>query len=472
MTAHDPAARRPIARGVTADLLARHDRPGPRYTSYPTAVEFGEGITPAAYEARLAEADRLGDAPLAVYVHLPFCEQRCLFCGCHVIITPHREVAAPYLDLLAREVEMVAERLPHRRRFAQLHLGGGTPTYYTPDQLTAFLGRFLERFEPLPGAELALEADPRVTTAAHLEALAALGFNRISFGVQDLTPDVQQAINRVQSLEQTAALVRRARELGFRGINVDLIYGLPLQTPETFERTVASVIDLGVDRAAVYSFAFVPWIRGHQKKLMEDSLPSPETKLTLFALARERFLEAGYEPIGMDHFARPDDELARARREGRLRRNFQGYAVIPGDDVIGFGISAIGDVRGAYVQNEKKLSTYEEAVQAGRLPVARGVARSADDEVRRTVIHELMCNFRLDTADIGRRYGVEFDRYFADDLALLRAYEREGFVRLAPGRIEATPTGELFVRNLAMCFDRYMREKHAADDRPTFSRTV
>lgn len=463
---------RPVGREVTADLLARHDRPGPRYTSYPTAVEFHEGVGTDDYIERLAAADRLGDAPLSLYMHLPFCEQRCLFCGCHVIITKHRDVAEPYLELVKREVELLAERLPNRRRFAQLHLGGGTPTYFSPAQLTDLLGHTLQHFRPAPGAELALEADPRVTTTDHIDALAELGFNRISFGVQDLTPEVQVSINRVQSLEQTAELVAHARRRGFRGINVDLIYGLPLQTPESFERTVDSVIGLGVDRAAVYSFAFVPWVRGHQKKIEEDQLPDARTKIALFAIARERFLRAGYEPIGMDHFARPDDELARAKHDGRLRRNFQGYAVIPGDDVLGIGISAIGDVRGAYVQNEKKLSTYEERIRAGELPVMRGVARSADDEVRRAVIHELMCNFRVDTADISRRFELDFASYFADDLALLADREREGLVSLGHGRIEATPVGELFVRNLAMCFDRYQREKHDAESRPVFSRTV
>ncbi len=468
-----PHGARPVSRHATADLLARHDVSGPRYTSYPTAVEFHDGLTADDYARRLAAADALGpDAPLSLYVHLPFCQERCLFCGCHVIITKHRDVAAPYLELLKREITMVAERLPHRRRFAQLHLGGGTPTYYEPAQLTDLLQHLLAHFEPLPGAELAIEVDPRVTTIAHLDALADLGFNRVSMGVQDLTPDVQEAIGRIQTLEQTKRLIDHARTRGFRGINVDLIYGLPLQTEETFEQTVNAVIGLGVDRAAVYSFAFVPWVRGHQKKLEESDFPDASTKLRLFALARERFLEAGYEPIGMDHFARPDDELGRAKHEGRLRRNFQGYAVIPGDDVIGLGISAIGDVRGAYVQNEKKLSTYEESVLAGQLPVARGVARDADDDVRRTVIHELMCNFQLDIPQVERQFGIAFASYFAEDLRLLEPHVRDGFATVSPTRIAVTPVGELIVRNIAMCFDRYMREKHAADAKPVFSRTV
>lgn len=472
ITLHDSDQQRPTTRGATAGLLARYDRPGPRYTSYPTAVEFNDGMTPADYDARLAEANRLSGAPLSLYMHLPFCEERCLFCGCHVIVTKHKQVATPYLDLLKREIELVAGRLPDRRELAQLHLGGGTPTYYTPVQLTDLLKHTLSQFVVLPGAELAFEADPRRTTREHIDALADLGFNRISFGVQDLAPVVQEAINRVQSLEQTAELVEHARRRGFRGINVDLIYGLPFQTPESFEDTVDAVTALGVDRAAVYSFAFVPWLKGHQKKIESGQLPPAETKMALFAIARERFLAAGYEPIGMDHFARPDDELAKAKREGRLRRNFQGYAVIPGDDVIGIGISAIGDVRGAYVQNEKKLSTYEESVRAGRLPVVRGIARTRDDDVRRDVIHELMCNFRVDTRRVERRHGIRFPEYFADDLRLLEGHEREGLVRVEDDRIVATPAGELFVRNLAMCFDRYQREKHANEAKPVFSRTV
>jgi len=466
------AGRRPSARALTAELLARYDRPGPRYTSYPTAVEFAHDVGADLYARHLAAADELVDEPLSVYVHLPFCQARCLFCGCHVIITPHKERAAPYLELLEREIDLLAGHLPRRRRVSQLHLGGGTPTYHSPAELDRLLGHFLSRFEREPGAEFALEVDPRVTSHAHVETLAARGFNRISLGVQDFTPRVQEAIGRVQSWEETADLIEKARACGFRGINVDLIYGLPHQDLDSFQATVERTIAMGVDRAAVYSFAFVPWIRGHMKKLEQSDFPDRRLKLELFALARELFLAAGYEPIGMDHFARPDDELARARRAGTLRRNFQGYAVIPAEDVLGLGISAIGDVRGIYAQNAKKLSDYRRAIEAGRLPVERGIVRTADDELRRAVIHELMCNFRIDVPAIERRFGVVFAEVFGQDLRRLAEHEGEGLVRIAPERIEATPEGELLVRNLAMCFDRYWREKHEGEDRPVFSRTV
>lgn len=465
-------APRLLDRALTAELLARYDRPGPRYTSYPTAVEFHDGVGPAQYGAHLARANELAAEPLSAYLHLPFCEHRCLFCGCHVIITPHKERATPYLDLLRREIDLVAERLPDRRRIGQLHLGGGTPTYHEPEQLAALLERFFARFERLPDAELAVEVDPRVTRSEHLDVLAAHGFNRISLGVQDFTAEVQEAIERVQSVAETRAIVDHARSLGFRGVNVDLIYGLPHQERASFERTIDLVIDMGVDRVAVYSFAFVPWIRGQQKKIEEEDLPPRDEKVALFALARERFLAAGYVPIGMDHFARPDDELALARNEGRLRRNFQGYTVVPAPDVVGLGISAIGDVRGGYFQNAKKLSDYERAIEAGRLPTMRGVLLEPDDELRRAVIHDLMCNARVELGPVEERFGIDFGRYFAEDLARLAEYEAEGMVRIEPDRIVATEVGELFIRNLAMCFDRYWREKHEGGDRPVFSRTV
>ncbi len=465
------ASERPLASEVTAELMRRYDRQGPRYTSYPTAVEFAEGIDAEGYETLLAAADEHADEPLSLYMHLPFCAERCVFCACHVIITPHYEKTLPYLDLLRREIDLVAERLSRRRQISQLHLGGSTPTYHQPEQLGALLDHLLRAFEPRDDAELAIEVDPRVTSVDHIDMLAEHGFNRISMGVQDFTAEVQEAVNRIQSVEQTRALIEHARRRGFGGTNVDLIYGLPHQSLDSFADTVDTVIEMGVDRLAIYSFAFVPWIRGHQTRIVEEDLPDRDLKLELFAMARQRLLEAGYEPIGMDHFAKPDDELFRARREHRLRRNFQGYSVIPASDVIGLGISAIGDVQGAYVQNEKKLTTYTEAITAGRLPVHHGVSRTPDDEVRRDVIHELMCNFRVDFAAIESKHDIEFSDYFADDLAELSAYEADGMVGIADHAIEATPVGELFVRNLAMCFDRYWREKQHGDQ-PVFSRTV
>ena len=463
---------RPVDRATVQRLVARYDRPGPRYTSYPTAVEFSEDVGADAYEERLEEADARGDAPLSLYLHLPFCEERCLFCGCHVIITKHHERAEPYLEVLKKEFALVAERLPHRRGFAQLHLGGGTPTYYRPDELRDLVEALFSHYHPLEGAELAVEVDPRVTSPEHIDVLAELGFNRMSMGVQDFTREVQERVNRVQTEEETAAVIERGRERGYGGINIDLIYGLPLQTPQTFERTVEHVIGLGVDRVACYSFALVPWLRGHQKKLDESELPPREVKIELFAIAREKFLAAGYEPIGMDHFAKPDDELAIAKREGRLRRNFQGYAVIPGDDVLGFGISAIGDVRGMMIQNEKKLSRYSDAIGENRLPAARGLVRSRDDTIRGDVIHRLMCNFVIDVPAVEAKWDIDFRDYFSKDLELLTPFAKEGLVVIDAARIEATPVGELFVRNLAMCFDRYMREKHGGGEKPVFSRTV
>ena len=466
------ANQRPTDRGVTADLLRRYDQPGPRYTSYPTAVEFTDEVGTAVYEDCLAQADAAPDTPLSVYMHLPFCAERCLFCGCHVIISPDKANSLPYLELLKREIELVAERLPHRRQISQLHLGGGTPTYYSAQELDSLLTHFFEHFKATPDAELAVECDPRVTSEEQIDVLAGHGFNRISFGVQDFTPEVQVAINRVQSEEQTYGLLRRARSHGFRGINVDLIYGLPMQTMEGFERTVDSVIDSGADRAAVYSFAFVPWIRGHMKNLSESDFPDRDLKFDLFSMAREKFLKAGYRPIGMDHFARPDDELALALDEQRLRRNFQGYAVIPAEDVIGLGISAIGDLRGAYIQNAKKLSDYRTCIEAGELSAMRGVLLQGEDRMRRDLIHELMCNFRVNTADIAQRFDIDFNATFAEDLRRLAPLQESGLAERVGDEIRATPAGELFVRNIARCFDTYWRDKHEGQDKPSFSRTV
>lgn len=456
---------------VTAELLARYDRSGPRYTSYPTAVEFHTGVDTEVYAHHLALADRDAREALSVYVHLPFCEHRCLFCGCNVIVSPDKTRALPYLNLLKREARLLAERLPHRRGLAQLHLGGGTPTYYDPDQLCDLVSDLFSLFPRRADAEVAIEVDPRVTTDEHIEKLAALGFNRLSLGLQDLDPKVQAAIGRAEPREQLEGLIRCARRNGYGGINIDLIYGLPYQEPESFARTVDVVMEMGADRTAVYSFAYVPDLHGHMKKLPADALPGREKKFELFAAARERFLSAGYEQIGMDHFAKPGDELARARRQGRLKRNFQGYCVVPADTVAGLGISAIGDVSGGYFQNTKKLSTYTRAVEEGCLPVERGVLLSEDDRLRRYVINQLMCNFGVDIADVEDRFAISFAETFAEDLDLLAEHQRQGMVDIGPKRIEATALGRLFVRNLAMCFDAYLRRPRNSTKR-VFSRTV
>jgi oxygen-independent coproporphyrinogen-3 oxidase len=458
---------------VTLELLKRYDRPGPRYTSYPTAVEFHDGFTAADYAERLARADERVAEPLSFYAHLPFCEERCAFCGCHVVITRKREVAAKYLDFLHREIDLLAAALPRRRTISQYHWGGGTPTYLSPAQMTALHRKVTEQFLIAPDAEVAVEVDPRVTTREQVDLFRELGFNRLSMGVQDFTPEVQDAVNRGQTEAQTRELYDYCRRAGFGSINLDLIYGLPLQTPESFARNMDTVLDLRPDRLAVYSYAFIPWIKAHQKGIDRSQLPAPEVKLRLFCIAREMLLQAGYEQIGMDHFALPGDELVQALVQRRLHRNFMGYTVKKGGDMVGVGISAIADVGGCFAQNAKKLSSYYEMLDAGCLPVERGYALDADDQIRREVITRLMCNFFVDRRELERRFGIRFEEYFATELAELTAasgpVEHE-FLEVAPDHLEVLERGKLFVRNIAMVFDRYLRSKDPG--KPVFSRTV
>ena len=460
----------PAPRRVSFEEAQRYDRPGPRYTSYPTANEFHDAFDADAYRSALRAAGEV-DAPLSLYLHLPFCEERCLYCACNVVITPHAQVTVPYLDRLETEMDLVTEALGRARPVAQLHLGGGTPTYFSPEQMHDLMTRLEARFAFTPDAEKALEVDPRVTTRDHLEVLVEHGFNRLSLGVQDFDPTVQESIRRVQSVEQTAALMQDARELGFGSLNVDLIYGLPHQNPASFARTIEQVAALAPDRLAVYSFALVPWLKHHQKLLPHDALPDAETKLELLMTAREGLAAAGYLDIGMDHFALPDDELAVAQRDGRLWRNFMGYTTVRAPDMIGLGISAIGSVGPTFAQNEKKLSRYYAALDAGRLPIERGYALNADDAVRQHVIRDWMCQFRIDAADVETRFGIDFEQYFADELATLRErFEPEGLVRVHADGVDAEELGRLFPRNVAMVFDAYLKAKH--EDGPRFSRTV
>ncbi|MHC4547401.1 MAG: oxygen-independent coproporphyrinogen III oxidase [Planctomycetota bacterium] len=453
----------------TAELIRRYDRPGPRYTSYPTALEFHGEVDRAAYVRHLERAGTRRE-PLSFYIHLPFCEERCLFCGCNVVVTKRREIAARYLGILAGEIRNLADRLGERRRLSQYHWGGGTPTYLSPDQMRALQGVVTEVFEIEPDAEVAVEVDPRTTSREHLVALRELGFNRLSVGVQDFDPEVQAEVHRIQPFELTRNLLDEARALGFGSTNLDLIYGLPLQRPETFRETIEEVLRLRPERIAIYSYAHVPWMKGHQKKLREETLPSPETKLELFTTAVTLLQGDGYVSIGMDHFALPDDELGRASRDGTLGRNFMGYTVRQAPDMVACGLSGIGDVEGAYFQNERKLHAYERAVEERGLAVERGYVRTEDDRLRRHVIGTLMCTFRLDFGEVEARHGIRFAETFARELEELRALEADGLVEVAETGLTVTEEGRLFIRNVCMVFDAYLQRPR--DDGPRWSRTV
>ncbi len=461
----------PIRAAATLDgeLLAKYDRPGPRYTSYPTAVEFSEDFVADDYVRRLQALT--ADDEISLYIHVPFCEHRCHFCGCHVIATHHQEVAANYLSYLEREIALVAAQLDHRPKVVQYHWGGGTPTYLEPEQMIRLQRVVEEHFDIQPGAEVAIEVDPRVTTTKHIDTLLGLGFNRISMGVQDFDPAVQEAIGRHQTEDETRQLYTYCRGKGITSINVDLIYGLPGQTPASFQRTLDAVVEMRPDRLAVYSYAHVPWIRGNQKRIDEAMLPQREDKFALLASAIRAFSNAGYNMLGMDHFALPDDELSQALEGRQLHRNFMGYTVQRSPTMLGLGISAIGEAAGAYIQNQKKLSTYYADIDAGRLPVERGYGTSEDDQLRKHVILELMCNLYLDRADVEARFGIKFADVFAVELEELAAGPvQDGFVTITDETIEVTAEGQLFVRNVCMPFDRYLREK--VRSKPTFSRTV
>jgi oxygen-independent coproporphyrinogen-3 oxidase len=455
-----------------ATLIERYDRPGPRYTSYPTAVEFHTGFGADDYVTRLASAAARTGEPLSLYVHVPFCESRCAYCGCAVVATRKREVAATYLEYLDREIAMLAAALGGRRRVVQYHWGGGTPTYLSAVQIARLDAVVQRHFDLAPDAERAIEIDPRVTSREQITLLRRLGFNRLSFGVQDFTEAVQRAIQRHQSEAETRDLYWAAREAGFESINFDLVYGLPRQTVSSFERTLGRVVDMLPDRIAVYSYAHVPWLRPNQKAIDPLDLPDAGVKRQLLGSAIEAFTVAGYESIGMDHFALPDDELAVAARERRLHRNFMGYTTRPAPDSLAVGVSAIGGVAGAFSQNHKSLARYYEAIDAGRFPVERGYALTPDDQLRRFTIGELMCNFRLDRTDMRDRFGVEMAEYFAPELDTLRAPGgpvSDGLLEITTAALTVTARGRLFVRNICMAFDRYLA---AHQGRPVFSRTI
>jgi oxygen-independent coproporphyrinogen-3 oxidase len=425
-----------------------------------------------ALRSYVVEDDAGRAAPLSLYVHVPFCQERCLYCGCNVVIAPRDKVSDPYMDALHREMQMVRGELGKRRPVTQLHLGGGTPTYLQPAQLEELMRWMHECFAFEANAEISIEVDPVVTTDEHLHALRKIGFNRISMGVQDLDPRVQETVHRVQPKALTERFYGLCRELGFDSVNMDLIYGLPHQSVESFAATVDHVIRWRPDRIAVFNYAHVPWIKPHQNRMPADALPPPDEKLAIFLDTSRRFGEAGYVAIGLDHFAVPEDELAQARLHETLRRNFMGYTTQPETESLGFGVTSISEIQGTYVQNLTRLSEYERRVNGGELPAHRGMQMSSDDKLRNDVIMDIMCNFVLDKGRIEEKHGIVFDELFAQTLEPLREMERDGLIRLPEGRIEVTEMGQVLVRNVAMLFDAYLDRPTEGGRKPIYSRTV
>ena len=451
-------------------LIRQYDVSGPRYTSYPTADRFVEAFG----ETELREwLDKRGiggvTQPLSLYVHLPFCDTLCHYCACNKVVTRDHSKSAKYIKYLEKELALLAPSLGAAREIAQMHWGGGTPTFLAREEMQSLMQSICGRFERAPDCECSIEVDPRRVAPGTMAFLAGLGFNRVSLGVQDFDAQVQKAVHRIQSEEETRRVVGEARQAGFGSVNVDLIYGLPKQTLDGFNRTLDQVIALDPDRIALYSYAHLPKVFKPQRRIAEADLPPAETKLQILSLAIGRLTRAGYLYIGMDHFARPDDELALAQAQGRLQRNFQGYSTRRGSDLIGLGVSAIGAVGPTYYQNQKRLEDYYAALDAGRLPVARGLELTQDDLVRRAVIQALACHFRLSIESIELSYLVEFHSRFAEELKDLRRLEAEGLVELQPDWILVTPKGRLLVRVVCAVFDRYLRQQR---QRATYSKVI
>jgi oxygen-independent coproporphyrinogen-3 oxidase len=450
------------------ELIRRFDKLGPRYTSYPTADRFNAEFTESSYISYLAQRNAsTSNPPLSVYVHLPFCESLCYFCGCNKIVTKDRTRTTEYLRYLAKEMALVAQHIGPDRRTAQLHFGGGTPTFLTPEELRELMAMLRSHFNFLPDAELGIEIDPRTVNDDTMALLAELGFNRTSFGVQDFDPAVQQAVNRVQPYEMVEKAVTASRKSGFESINADLIYGLPKQSMTSFDRTLDRVIELAPERIALYNYAHLPSRFKAQRLIVEADLPSAEERLQIFLMSVHRLLDAGYIYIGLDHFSKPDDELNKARLDKTLHRNFQGYTTRADCDLIGFGVSAIGKVGHSYSQSVRTLKAYYEHLDVDRLPVEKGYALTADDVLRRQVIMELMCSGPVNFDAINAAHGIDFKSYFADELLLLKQYEEAGLIVVDEQRISVTPKGRMFVRASGMVFD-----KHLAQSTAKFSKLI
>jgi len=443
-------------------LLRRFDIPGPRYTSYPTADRFVEAFGAAEFsEALAARHAAVASASLSLYVHLPFCNTVCYYCACNKVITKDRSKSAEYIQYVEREADLVSTRLTGSREIEQLHFGGGTPTFLSNEELEQLMAVLALRFPLAERGEFSIEVDPRTTPPDKVATLGRLGFNRISIGVQDFDPDVQKAVNRLQSFEMTQATVEAARTAQFKSINLDLIYGLPKQNRETFARTLDKVMVLSPERIALYHYAHLPDRFKPQRRINSEEVPNSEEKMHIMLDAIKRLTAAGYQYIGMDHFAKASDDLAKAQRQGRLHRNFQGYSTRPDCDLIGLGVSAISKIGPTYSQNVRTLDEYYDLLRQGMLPTVRGVVLDRDDILRRNVIMALMCHFEVSKEAIETTHTIKFDEYFKLELAELRQFVDEGLVEITPEWVSVTPRGKLLIRAIAMTFDRYLR----ADER-------
>ena len=452
----------------TLALLEKYSVPGPRYTSYPTAPYFHTGFTESDWIEALAEP--ASGRGLSLYAHIPFCDSLCYYCGCNMVATRDYSKTQPYLDRLDKEMARTAQSVDARRVVRQLHWGGGTPTYLNPDDIRRLMAMMRKYFTLAEDAEVSCEVDPRELTYEHLAALRETGFNRLSFGVQDMDPEVQQAVNRIQSEFLIQQVLDWSRELGFSSINLDLIVGLPKQTVESFTRTLDRVAVWAPDRLAVFAYAHVPWMKKHQNLIKEADLPDPATRLSLQQAVNESLSAAGYINIGLDHFARPEDELVRAQQNKTLWRNFQGYTTHKDCDILAFGASSISQTAGVYMQNEKNLKRYQERIAATGMAVERGLKLTRDDQIQREAITRVMCDLELDFTSFGREWGIVFSDYFSDALTALQPLAADGLVEIAANAITVTPTGRLFLRNIGMCFDQYLKQENT--EKPRYSRTA
>ncbi|MES0372050.1 MAG: oxygen-independent coproporphyrinogen III oxidase [Mariprofundaceae bacterium] len=442
------------------DLIKKYDQAGPRYTSYPTAPMFHKGINADVYAETLKAAGKV-DAPLSLYIHIPFCNTVCYYCGCNKIATKKYERAEPYLQLLLKEIDMVADHIGKSRKVTQLHLGGGTPTFMNDDQMRRLVARLHERFNFVPDedGEYGIEMDPRECTEETVKVLREVGFNRMSMGVQDFDPDVQKAVNRIQSNEVTVRVLDEARAHGFKSMNIDLMYGLPLQTVESFDRTLSTIIDFSPDRIALFNYAHLPHMFMPQRRINEEDIPTPQVKLDILEHSIARLLDAGYEFIGMDHFGKPNDELTIAQREGKLYRNFQGYSTHSDCDLIGIGLTSIGYVGGNFFQNAKEMDEYSEAIDGGKFSVFRGYALTEEDHLRRHVIMRLMCDFSLDFTAVEKLFDINFNEHFSDAIEDLKPMQGDGLLTLTRTSLEVLPAGRMLIRNISMLFDEHLRKK-------------